>query len=210
MARTLHMATSSSLDMVRQALADTRARVIALVFPPQATIPLAEIEALHALHSFCRARDKDVTIIGGNEQLRAAAVASGFVAATSLDAWEPVERERPTAFAPDAWIEADVALAGAPRRDDGYETLNADPPEYVLCLLRAEGSYTGPRAEATAQEVAALRDELAVTDPLLRAHQRHEERITTAIRSTGRLVGAVWPLTSASSCVQTPVETNIG
>lgn len=187
----LHLPAMSSLADVRAALARYESGEARLIFPPSAAAELARLDVLAALRAFCREQEIEAVFIGGDETLRAVAVAAGFAAATSIDAWEASAPETQVAFAqPSAeeWAEADAALVGASTRHpgDSGSGWHADPPEYVMRLLGVEGGYGGPRDELTPQEAERLPHDDA-TDPLLRAHYDYEERITATIRDTGRL-----------------------
>lgn len=203
-AHVLHLPATSSLASVRAALARYESCEALLVFPPSvAVVELARMDALAALRAFCREQEIEAVFIGGDETLRAVAVAVGFAAATSIGAWEASEPQTPVASvdpSPEEWAAADAALvaASAQRPGDSGSGWHADPPDYVLRLLGAEGGYGGPRDELTPQEAERLATEDDATDPLLRAHHDYEERITATIRVTGRL--PVWrPPESAPS-----------
>lgn len=188
----LQLPATSSLGSVRAALARYESCETLLVFPPCGAGALAHLEALAALRAFCSEQEITAVIVGGDESLRAVAVAAGFGAATSIDAWESREPETSAAFvypSADEWAAADAALvaASAGRSDDDGAAWHADPPEYVLRLLGDEGGYAGPRDEPTPEEAERLRAADAATDPLLRAYHDYEERITATIRDTGRL-----------------------
>lgn len=190
---------ASSLDSVRSALAPLESCEALLAFPPGAVPALTRPEALAALHAFCREQEIDVVFIGGDEALRALAVAEGFAAATSPDAWEThLAHDELTLSppSPEAWVAADAALAGIganPSGGDSGSRWHADPPPYVLRLLGGEGGYAGPRDEPTPEEAERMQSEAeedVSTDPLLRAHRDYEERMTATIRDTGRM--PVW------------------
>ena len=191
-AHVLHLPAMSSLASVRAALARYESCEALLVFPSSAAIAeLARPDAQAALRAFCREQEIEAVFIGGDETLRAAAVAAGFAAATSVDAWEAPAPEAPASLShssPEAWAEADAKLVASARGpDDSGSGWHADPPEYVMRLLGAEGGYAGPRDELTPQEAERLTADDGATDPLLRAHHDYEERITATIRDTGRL-----------------------
>lgn len=195
----LHLPATSSLASVRAALACYESCEALLVLPSCGADALCQPEALAALRAFCREQEIDAVFIGGDETLRAFAVAAGFAAATSIDAWQAAApEESPAAFvppSPEEWAAADAALAAASgyHPGDAGSGWHADPPEYVMRLLdlSAEGGYSGPRDEPTTEEAERLRaDAAASMDPLLRAHYEYEERITATIRDTGRL--PVW------------------
>lgn len=173
---------------IEKSLGRIRGPVAALVFPAGAACQLAADERLHELRALCRALGKRVTIVGGDEELRARAVAAGFAAATSLEAWEserdepPPDGSRATGRA--AWTAADTAFVAEHGRRHRETSWSADPPDYVLWLLRREGTYPGPREDGDGA-ASAGQDDAAPSDPLLAAHWGHEERITATIRATG-------------------------
>ncbi len=195
-AHVIHLPAVSSLDSVRSALARLESCEALLIFPPGPAPALTRPEPLEALRAFCREQEIDTVFIGGDEALRAMAVAEGFAAATSLDAWEThAAHEDGSLTVPNAeeWSAADAALiASGAHRSGGDSGANwhADPPAYVLRLLGGEGGYIGPRNEPTPEEAERLTAEAPATDPLLRALHDYEERITATIRDTGRL--PVW------------------
>ena len=197
-AHVLPLTAASSLDSVRSALARLESCEALLVFPPGAAPALTQPSSLAALRAFCGEQEIDAVFIGGDEALRAMAVAEGFAAATSIDAWEThITQEAALGTSPPAeeWADADAALAGAgvsraSGGDDSGARWHADPPAYVLRLLGGAGGYSGPRDEPTPQEAERLLAEdatSAATDPLLRALHDFEERMTATIRDTGRL-----------------------
>lgn len=195
-ARVLQLPATSSLASVRAALARYESCEALLVFSPSAAVAeLARLDAMAALRAFCREQEIEAVFIGGDETLRAVAVAAGFAAATSIDAWVASEPQTLVASvdpSPEEWAVADAALvaASAQRPGDSGSGWHADPPDYVMRLLGAEGGYAGPRDDLTPQEAERLTAEDSATDPLLRAHHDYEERITATIRVTGRL--PVW------------------
>jgi hypothetical protein len=184
----LHMPASASLGDVQAALAELAASEAILIFPASGAAALLRQGALAALRTFCRERGLDVIVIGGDEALRAAAVAEGFAAATSLDSWQAEMSElarNPVAPSAEAWVEADSALVAKAGDQADSTAWDVDPPSYVLRLLAGEGTYAGPRDEPTPEEAARLSPEDTATDPLIRAHHEYEERMTTTIRDTG-------------------------
>ena len=194
-AHVLHLPATSSLADVRAALAHYESCEALLIFPPSAAVELAQLDALAALRAFCREQEIDAVFVGGDETLRAVAVAAGFAAATSIDAWEASAPETQPGLAQplaEAWAAADAALVAASTRHpgDSGSGWHADPPEYVMRLLGAEGGYAGPRDDLTPEEAERLPAEDDATDPLLRVHHDYEERITATIRDTGRM--AAW------------------
>ncbi|HEU5439143.1 MAG TPA: hypothetical protein VFU88_07615 [Ktedonobacterales bacterium] len=183
----VYLPPDATVAEIEGPLGRVRGPAAALVFPAGAACQLAAGEQLRELRGLCRALGKRVTIVGGDEDLRARAVAAGFAAATSLEAWEPERDERPAsargATGRAAWTAADAAFVTERGRRHRETSWSADPPEYVLWLLRREGTYPGPRE--TGDSATAGVDDAEPSDPLLAAHWGHEERITATIRATG-------------------------
>lgn len=185
----LHLPPEATTEEIEGALIRVRGTFAALVFPAGAACRLAEDEQLRTLRGLCRALGKHVAIIGGDEELRACAVAAGFAAATSLEAWEPAREVPPSEALSTArraeWATADatfVAERGLHHRETSW---TADPPDYVLWLLRREGTYPGPREADESAATTAGEDDGSPSDPLLAAHWCYEEHITATIRATG-------------------------
>ncbi len=189
----IHLPATSSLESVRSALSQLESCEALLVFSADGVPTLVRPQALAALRAFCGEQEIEAVFIGGDAELRAMAVAEGFAAATSIDAWEAHVVWQASLVAPPShqeWTAADVALVasgGGQQGGDDGASWHADPPTYVLRLLGGVGGFAGPRDEPTPQEAERLREEVAATDPLLRALHDYEERMTTTIRDTGRL-----------------------
>lgn len=183
MAHILHLASTSRLPAIQADLARIRAQQVALVFPLHTHPLIAEHDTLLALRAFCEALDKDVAIIGGDDALRALAVAVGFVAATSLDAYAAREHSgyTPPPGSLAAWIEADAAFVASQHMAAEHQPSSDEPPAYVLELLRAEGTYTGPRDDPT--QSSPVRRSRAVTRPLSR-YASADDSIAAAIRAS--------------------------
>lgn len=205
MVRVLTVKPETPLAAVEAALARSRAPRIALSFPARQAARLADEQSLHALAATCDRLGKEVLIVGGDDTLRALAVAAGFAVATTLDDDEP--GSSPEAAGPrgiEAWEQAEAAFAvqRAPRTtlplrmdDDLAEELADEPPDYVRHLLAGTGAYPGPRDD----DPAPVRGGPRVTRPLepldddelLRfENESHEDRVTRAIRHTGGLVSS--------------------
>ncbi|HKV83566.1 MAG TPA: hypothetical protein VJN88_03360 [Ktedonobacterales bacterium] len=191
MRHVLHIRAEASLHAIQATISHTRDKRLALVFPLGTATALAAANALDALHTFSRASTTDLAIIGGDEALRAAAVAAGFVVATSLDEWETgaMEAIRPAhrrKRADDSWEWPHLWIVG---KDD--ETLDAldhdwdeEPPEYVVELLVSDGVYPG--ADADPQAVPPSEGEREDDDEQMRqAAELYEDDITAHIRRTG-------------------------
>lgn len=203
---------STSVSAAMAAVARAPAEELALAFPFGAACALAREEQLAALQTHCEALGKQVAIIGGDEMLRAQAVAAGFGAATSVDEWEtsrhravrlvnkllaPVKRA-PGDLAPGA---ADLRVVAEPDpiddASDLYDFVGEDPPRYVAELVSAGDSDATPRHDDVptiplqwARTTRRLRERLrdaADAAALERAHQAYEEQLTDAIRATGGL-----------------------
>src|SRR5579863_8922884 len=84
----VQMPPDADIARVRAALARLTAQEVALEWPLGAACVLATAGAMRALVEICATLRRDVVIIGGDEALRAHAVAAGFAAATSLAEWE--------------------------------------------------------------------------------------------------------------------------
>jgi hypothetical protein len=227
----LRLQASASLASVQQALARTKAPQIALQFPLGLPAAIAKSTLLNSLHAFCEQLGREVAIIGGDETLRAVAVAAGFVAATSVEEWaaasralaareaEPQPHKRRRTGAPP--LQPQIALIGDDLTRDavGHHEFGWEHelPAYVMRLVEGEGSYTGPH------EIPDLpgRSGARVTRPLpalddderLRAvSERYEEDITATIRDTGGVTGTLpetprWHLDNGGSTTQDTPDT---
>lgn len=204
----LRVPSDVTLEALRSALVGVRSARVAVIFPLGRPSHLGTGETVRELHSYALILNKEIVVIGGDEHLRAVAVAAGFAAATSLEEWEETLPElravtmrgaktRPLnweltdlALISDDWFA--VSLPGA--LDDPYSD---EPPAYVKELL-ATGDPEATEAlgdgDTTAAEKPGLglvaeadeydddeKDALALRD----AHEHYEEHITKAIRETG-------------------------
>lgn len=210
MVRVLAVQPGTALADIEAALARTRAPRVALSFPARRSAQLADEQLLHALAAVCGRLGKQVLIVGGDDTLRALAVAAGFAVATSLDDAEPPSSSsRGCAGSPDleAWEEAEAtflvqraARATLPLRMDNEPAGEPadEPPDYVRHLLERSGAYPGPRDDDTtpARRVPRVTRPLEPLDDdeLLRfENESHEDRVTRAIRHTGGLTpSAPW------------------
>lgn len=207
MIHTIRLDAGTHLEAVRAALVRVPDREVALVFPLGQHCALAESDALAALHQDCETQRIAAVIIGGDAALRAAAVAAGFAAATSLDEWEtgqhravsPADGQRTDASSPRASAEPSYLYVLGPEADDSepglYDPTGEDPPAYVVDLLptdttppveRYAAIPTIPRVRTPAQERRdEARREAAQTAALERAQHAYEEHVTRTIRATG-------------------------
>jgi hypothetical protein len=211
MPHVLRVPSDVTPEAVRSALDGVRASRVALALPPGRPSRLGTSEVMRALHSYALVLGKELVIIGGDEHVRAIAVAAGFAAATSLDEWGETQPQLPAvlarsgatgalweltdlAFVSDDWFA--VSLPGAleyPYTDE--------PPPYVQELLAsgmaimdgidsASVSTTDTMADSPSEaHEGAFADDL---DPdemealaLREAHEHYEEHITSAIRESG-------------------------
>jgi hypothetical protein len=171
MAHTLTCGATTRASGIRAALATVTVDEVALVFPAAVPCALADPGELGELQALCQSLGKRVVIIGGDEQLRAHAVAAGFTAATRLAEWEPpthapqvarrtrplwgaVRRERanvarragelivmPVRSKPDGDI---------PTLEDGdlYDPVGDDLPGYLADLVAADESFSSIHRQA--------------------------------------------------------------
>jgi hypothetical protein len=212
MVYTIHLEATASGETARVAVARAPQGEVALVFPWGQPCTLCDAPQLEALYEVCAARGVLPIIVGGNQQLRAQAVAAGFAAATSLEEWETAKHR-----AIRARLEAVVArrrgrealdpteptmrLVAAGRSavaeqdaEDLYTLVGEDPPAYVADLLAHERSArvewhekepTVPlqRGRQTGVLSETLRDRQEA-EALERMHQLFEEHLTETIRRT--------------------------
>lgn len=194
----LRLRADTSVSTIQEALAYIRPRDIAFIFPFGAPVALAsEVDGgvLHTLHLFCETLGKDVVIIGGDETLRAAAVAAGFAAATSLDAWKGASGSRFPRPAPLSEDEKDgpwpLSLSFVSAETDqetGQEADSDELPEYVRQLLGDDQGYTGPRDRDVALEARIARTTHPLDDDdddiASIVSESYEDGITSTIRGT--------------------------
>jgi hypothetical protein len=211
MIHTIQLRPDTSREAAQAVLDRTQAEDVALAFPSGERCTLAREGELEALYQHCQALSKRVVIIGGDEMLRAYAVAAGFAAATSVEEWETAKHRavRPPAR---TW-KLGVRLTGAPAprppelqlvpgrdepaRDsaDLYDVIGEDPPHYLAALVAHDGALSSPgrhasvptiplaRARTTRRLSETVRDQREA-EALERAHQEYEEKLTEAIRSS--------------------------
>lgn len=87
MFRVFRFSAAATLAEVARTIHRTPARRIALVFPLGARSRLADLGRMHVVDALCRELYKEATIVGGDELLRAYAVASGLRAAMTVEDW---------------------------------------------------------------------------------------------------------------------------
>lgn len=215
MVYTIQLEATASDEAVRAAVARAPRGEVALVFPWGQRCALGEAGQLEALYEACAGQDVQLVIVGGDQQLRAQAVAAGFAAATSLEEWETSkhravrgrrestrqrEREREQAGwgAPEMRLVAIVPAEDAAEQDgqDLYTLDGEDPPDYVADLVAQERGEEDDERHATVPTVPLQRGRatrvLSETlrdrreaEALERAHQLFEERLTETIRQSG-------------------------
>jgi hypothetical protein len=190
----LRLHADTSATAIQEALACIRRRDLALIFPygtPTALTGDVDADALHTLHLYCETLGKDVVIIGGDEDLRAAAVAAGFASATSLDAWKGASGSRfprPAASRSvdegDVWPASLSLVSVEPDQEADFDEL----PEYVQQLLGGDDGYIGPRDRDAALEARIARTTHPLDDAdgdiAIFASESYEDGITSTIRGT--------------------------
>lgn len=207
--RRLHSA--ANLQAITAAIGRTRARSIAVIFPSTPSPELAEREALPALRAHADRLGKHVVVVGGDETLRARAVAAGFPVATSLEEWQTDEHEALAGW-PSAGQQEAESVFVLPEPAPSASLPREEMPEYVRRIRDLSGHYTGPldvEPERTGQTGRLPRITPRITMPLppveldpdgdtadavRRAQERREERITRAIRRTGGPLLGLEPL----------------
>jgi hypothetical protein len=193
MPHVIHVSAQASIASIQVALAGTRARDIGLAFPLGRPCVAGTDAGMYGLRAHCLALQKNVVILGGDEHLRAVAVASGFPAATSLAEWEAALPR--IAAAPPFW-NADALWNTPPfslvplesERDaagDPFDPFDEIPPSFVLELMARGGEYGAPDADD--EHPLGGKPESPPENELLDAHEQYEEHITRAIRHTGGL-----------------------
>jgi hypothetical protein len=216
MTYSLAVRSDAPLATILASLQRLRAREVLLKLPLGKPSLLADDTALHQLALFCQHTDKDLAIIGGDESLRARAVAAGFVVATSPEDHEQRAarqggRRHPNQPWEDVYAQF-AARRGAspprPRPRDDESPLD-ELPEYVRRLLEelpALPAVLGtPQVAATQRAHRTTRKLPAVTDEdLVRAaYESDEESLTETIRTTGKL-GASPRTPRTSACCRAP------
>jgi hypothetical protein len=204
--RRLHSA--ATLRAIAAAIGRTRGHSIAVIFPSTPPPELAEgEEALAALRAHADRLGKHVVVVGGDETLRARAVAAGFPVATSLEEWQTDEHEALAGW-PSAGQQEAESVFVLPEPAPSASLPREEMPEYVRRIRDLSGHYTGPLnvepgrdrgTEAPAHgrlprltprmtmplPAVDLDAESDTADAVRLAQERREERITRAIRRTG-------------------------
>jgi hypothetical protein len=198
---------------LRRALAHAPESDVAVILPLGEPAALATGDELSRLAEYCQAEGKRVVLIGGDQALRARAVAEGFAAATSVEEWEtgkhhavhPVRRllgmrrGRVTRELPDLPQLPDLRPASAPPAQVGdsgelYAIGGGDPPEYVSDIVAEDGALADPDRHAQVPTIPLRRSrrtqrldealrERQEAEALARASQQYEEQVTSAIRA---------------------------
>lgn len=192
----LRFSQTTSAREVIASLKRTLDTSYALVFPSSLVCRMASEREMDTLSAYCAKVALDITIIGGDAELRARAVAARFAAATSLDDWgalddsdEYVPGGRLRDFEPFTVVPDDV-------EDDPqglYDPLRNDPPAFVR---RLQASHSSVQREDTAHvtrlfpSIAQHVSEQEQAEALQRACERYEERIAARIRRTSGLSAA--------------------
>jgi hypothetical protein len=194
---------------VRKTLSRMSEREVALILPLGEPAALADPDELRALHEYCQAGKILVVIVGGDESLRAHAVAAGFAVATSLQDWESdkhaaarpgrnllgLRRAKPTKKLAEEQSVRLVHTASAEERNDVYALDGDDPPRYVAELVADDETLTAPQRltgiptiplvpTRRQRRIAEAQRERAEADAIHQALQRYEEQITQTIRSS--------------------------
>jgi hypothetical protein len=148
MFRVLRFQVHTSLADVVRAVRRTPAQRIALVFPLGLHTPLANLVRMEALADVCREHRKEATVVGGDDRLRAFAVACGLSAAVILDDWREARPARTSKWAKgSAPVQPQLVLLPLPGAgiaaeepaDDEDDSFDVDPPAYLRELLALHG-----------------------------------------------------------------------
>src|SRR5579859_4440566 len=140
--RRLHSA--ATLRAIAAAIGRTRGHSIAVIFPSTPPPELAEgEEALAALRAHADRLGKHVVVVGGDETLRARAVAAGFPVATSLEEWQTDEHEAlaggPSGGSAESWEAESVFVLPEPEQNMGTTAPREEMPEYVRRIRDLSG-----------------------------------------------------------------------
>ena len=209
----VRVAAGTRAAEVCRALARAPESDVAVILPLGVAAALTAGDELRQLADYCAAQGKRIVLIGGDEALRARAVAEGFAAATSLQEWETskhravhparglfgVRRARITRVLPDLPLLPDLRPAAAPpasREDSGelYAIGGGDPPAYVADIAAEDGTLADPdrheqvptiplRRSRRAERLEAAQRERQEAEALARTSQQYEDQVTSAIRS---------------------------
>lgn len=201
----LRFSATAPLSEVVRAIQRTPAHCIALVFPLGEHVHVAEIGRMGVIDLLCREQRKEGTIIGGDAQLRASAIACGLRAAMTVEDWRAMGAARYT------WLTrrktrpsgpVQLTLLPAPPADDrcdageahAYHDEPDEIPEFIRELLALHGHDPLPSAQvspyhdvpATPQKSIIAYD-LDRDDGLRALWESDEERLTEAIRRSSGL-----------------------
>jgi hypothetical protein len=191
----------------RKALERAPESDVAVILPLGVAVALAEGDELGQLAGYCRADGKQIVLIGGDEALRARAVAEGFAAATSLEAWETdkhravhpmrrllgLGRGRITRVLPEL-RPADSPPAHLEDSGELYAVGGDDPPEFVTDIVAEDSKLTDPdrhshvptiplRRSRRAERLAAVHRERQEAEARTRTDQHYEDQVTNSIRA---------------------------
>lgn len=149
MFRVLRFTAKATLADVARSICRTPARRIALVFPLGDRTRFADAGRMDALATLCREHAKEATIVGGDELLRACAVACGLRAAVTIEDWREAQpawslrRRKANHPAPARLSVIERPQVSEAREAEGAEEtdealddeVEIDPPAYVQELL---------------------------------------------------------------------------
>jgi hypothetical protein len=209
---TIQCDTGTPIDAIQAALARAPADEVALTFPLGVACAFADAAELEALWAHCQALGMRVVVIGGDQALRAHAVAAGFAAATSVDEWETVKhravRRHRRSLGPQlqkrpeeepAAVDIRVVRGGGTIAEEGagdlYDLVGEDPPGYVADLVASDETLAPVERQSQiptiplqrgriTRRLEELRREAAAAEALDRAQQEYEDQITRTIRTT--------------------------
>lgn len=207
-------ATATLTDVVR-GIQRTPAHRIALVFPLGIRVSVAEVGRMGVVDLLCQEQRKEATIVGGDAQLRACAVACGLPAAMTVADWRAMRPQRTDVLArrpkarPPATVRltllpplaTDVASLSGENADFTDDTVDPvdELPSYIRELLALHG-HELPATSARHLYAAPRHPTIATTldhdDDLRERWECDEQLLTETIRrSSGlssRLLAAKW------------------
>lgn len=208
MFRVLRFHETTTLADVSRAIQRTLARRIALVFPSGMRARWADAGWMEAIATLCTEAGKAATIVGGDELLRAWAVASGLPAAVSVEDWRAMRAGAEQSWRISRRRALPVRLTLVPSQpvadthdDDDADllTYEAEPPEFVRELLSLHGRDVAQGSVAIGTPGQPRRPFVVVPRPstiaydldtsdAVRAKWEHdEEHLTATIRATSGL-----------------------
>ncbi len=176
MFRVLRFSAKTTVADVARSIQRTPARRIALVFPLGDRTRFADTGRMDIVARICGERRKDVTIVGGDELLRACAVACGLRAAVTLEDWHDAQptwslrRAKPRlsmsrlqVIPKPAGAQSEASVEPDGEADDGADDrLDVDPPAYIQELLALYQQEPESRMAASAREPITLPRPFAV------------------------------------------------